>query len=241
MAARPAQDLKWRLDAAEKIVGHRFADRSLLLIALTHPSAIDDGDPSRCYERLEFLGDAIVGAMVAEEVYRRFPRMPEGGMTLLKISVVSGSTLARLSESLGLDELIIFGSSERGTGGRGLTSALENVYEAICAALYLDAGLEVAKGFILRTVGVLISEEAALAPDNPKSRLQEYAQAHGDVPTYRIVSEEGPPHDRTFTAEVEVPGVEPGRGVGRSKKEAEAAAAGAVLDNIEGTTGPACT
>ena len=221
------------LAAAERATGHVFADRELLRRALTHPSAVEDRDPAAYYERLEFLGDSVLGFVVAEEIYRRFPDMPEGGMTRIRVSVVTGTVLGRVAAELGLADAIIFGESERGTGGRGLSSALENVYEALTAALYLDAGLDEARDWVLRTVGPLIAADAAENPENPKSALQELTQARGEAPSYRVIAQEGPPHQRTFTAVVEVGGEKLGEGSGHSKKEAEAAAAGAALKRLQ--------
>ncbi len=224
-----ALDLPERLARAEKIVGHDFGDRQLLRAALTHPSAVEAKDPSLFYERLEFLGDSVVGLFIAEEAYRRYPDLPEGGLTRIKVSVVAGTVLAAVARELGLADVLIVGRSETGTGRRGLTSALENTYEALTAALYLDAGAEAARAWVLRTLGPLISEDAAGTPENPKSLLQETLQARGESPTYRIEVEQGPPHDREFTAVVEVNGKVLGQGVGRTKKEAEAQAAEAAL------------
>jgi ribonuclease III len=217
---------------AERTLGHEFSDRTLLQAALTHPSAAEDKDPAAYYERLEFLGDSIVGLVISEEVYRRFPDLTEGGMTRIKVSVVSGSTLANVAGELGLESAIMFGESEKGTGQRGLASALENVYEALTAALYLDADFETARRWVLATLGPLISSEAADSPENPKSLLQEVVQAKGATPVYRIATQSGPPHDRTFTAVVEVSGDVIGEGHGRSKKEAEAAAAAAAIERL---------
>ncbi|MDR3686853.1 MAG: ribonuclease III [Coriobacteriia bacterium] len=229
----PAPPLDSALAVAERATNHKFKDRELLRRALTHPSAVEDRNPDAYYERLEFLGDSVLGFVIAEEIYRRFPAMPEGGMTRIRVSVVSGTTLGRVAGELGLAEAIVFGESERGTGGRGMSSALENVYEALTAALYLDAGLDAAREWILRSVGPLIAEEAADSPENPKSALQELTQAHGDAPTYRVISQDGPPHQRVFTAAVEVGGKILGEGSGHSKKEAEAAAAEAALKRLQ--------
>jgi ribonuclease-3 len=218
-----------RLALAERITGHTFADPQLLRSALTHPSAVEAKDPSLFYERLEFLGDSVLGLFIAEEAFRRYPELPEGGLTRIKVSVVAGTVLAEVARDLGLADALIVGRSETGTGRRGLTSALENTYEALTAALYLDGGAEVAREWILRTLGPLISEDAADTPENPKSLLQEMLQARGESPTYRIEVEQGPPHDREFTAVVEVNGAVLGHGVGRTKKEAEAMAAAAAL------------
>jgi ribonuclease III len=219
---------------AERITGHPFADPALVRRALTHPSAVESRDPDAYYERLEFLGDSVLGFLIAEEIYRRFPDMPEGGMTRIKVSLVAGTVLARVAANLGLADAIIFGDSERGTGGRGLASALENVYEALTGALYLDGGIELARTWVDETLCPLITQEAAESPENPKSALQEFTQARGEAPVYRVVSHQGPPHARTFTAVVEIAGEVCGEGSGHSKKEAEAAAAEAALAGLQG-------
>jgi ribonuclease-3 len=222
-----------RLAIVARATGHTFTDRHLVLRALTHPSAVEDRNPDAYYERLEFLGDSVLGMIIADEIYRRFPSMTEGGMTRIKVSLVSGRVLAKVARDLGLAEAIVFGDSERGTGGRGLASALENVFEALTAALYLDAGIETTRAWVLTTLGPLILEEAAASPENPKSALQEITQARGEAPSYRTIAQQGPPHDRTFTAQVEVGGTVLGEGTGHSKKEAEAAAALAALETLK--------
>lgn len=222
------------LTRAEAVVGHVFADRSLLARALTHPSVSADDTVLLDYERLEFLGDAVLGLIVVEEIYRRFPELAEGVMTKLKISVVSGSSLVAAAERLGLADLIALGDSERGTGTRGLRSALENAFEAVAGAIYLDGGLDAARSFVVLTLGDRITEDAVerLELEHPKSRLQEIVQADGRTVQYHIVSEEGPPHARLFTAEVRVSGRLMGSGVGASKKEAEMRAAQEALDTV---------
>ena len=221
-----------RIELAESVLGHSFKDKDLVLRALTHPSAVEERDPDAYYERLEFLGDSIVGFLIAEELYRRFPSMDEGGLTRIRVSVVSRTALGRVAADLGLADAIVVGQSERGTGGRGLKSALGNVYEALAAALYLDAGIASARQWVLATLGPLISEDVAASLENPKSELQETLQARGETPVYRLISQEGPPHARTFTLEVEVAGKVMGSGSGRTKKEAEAAAAAAALERL---------
>jgi ribonuclease-3 len=220
------------LAIVRRATGHKFSDIELVRRALTHPSAVEDKDPEAYYERLEFLGDSVLGFLIAEEIFGRFPMMPEGGMTRIKVSVVSGTVLAKVSSELGLGEAIIFGDSERGTGGRGLASALENVYEALLAALYLDAGIDAAREWVLSTLGPLILHEAADSPENPKSALQELTQAKGEAPAYHLLGQSGPPHERLFTIAVEVAGTRLGEGTGHSKKEAEAAAAQAALERL---------
>jgi ribonuclease-3 len=223
------KDLQERVSAAEAIIGYRFKDKSLLARALTHPSAVEEHRVAASYERLEFMGDALLGAIIAYTIYQRFPDCNEGGLTRIKVSLVSGGMLSRCSEELGFADLIVFGSSEKGTGKRGLNSALENVYEAVTAAIALDGGIEAAQDWVLRSLGDHISQDIAREPDNPKSQLQEVLQVERITPTYELVETEGPPHARTFTCNVLSEGNVIGTGHGHSKKDAEAEAAAHAL------------
>ncbi|MBP3894673.1 MAG: ribonuclease III, partial [Atopobiaceae bacterium] len=141
-----------RVKRIEEIVGHHFADEDLIISAITHPSAAEGKAVSASYERLEFLGDSVLGAMVATDLYMRFPGMDEGQLSMLKIALVSGEMLSDVAGELGVGELILFGESEKGTGARGMRSALENVYEALVGALYVDAGYDAAHDFVVRTL-----------------------------------------------------------------------------------------
>ena len=222
------------LACAEEILGYRFQDQDLLRTALTHSSAAPSESHVQrsSYERLEFLGDAILGMVISRMIFDRFPHLDEGGMTRIKVAVVAGHQLTMTAQQLGFADLIIFGSSERGTGNRGLASALEDTYEACVAALSLDGGLDAATAFIQRTLGPLINEDLASDPTNPKSVLQEKLQTRHITPTYEVVNTEGPPHRRTFTVQVLAEGVPIGQGCGHSKKDAEAAAASAALESL---------
>ena len=219
-----------KLELAQGILGYQFKDEGILLPAITHPSAVE-GKPVKCsYERLEFLGDSILGAIVADAAFHEYRNLDEGGLTRIKVSLVSGASLARVAEQLGFADAIIFGMSERGTGRRGLHSALENVYEAVVAALYLDGGIEPARAFVTRTLIEHMSESMAREPENPKSVLQEKLQEEGITPTYKLIETQGPPHDRTFVTQV-FAGVQAlARGVGRTKKESESSAANSALE-----------
>ena len=200
-------------------MGHEFNNKVLLRAALTHPSAVEGQPVSASYERLEFLGDSILGAVVARSLFESYPEFDEGKLTRLKVSLVSGATLSEVSHELGIDDIIIFGASETGTGARGLHSALENVYES------------------LRTLKPHLASERAEHPANPKSFLQECVQADGhEPPAYKLVGSEGPAHAPTFTAVVLIDGIRQGRGSGSSKKEAEGAAALEALDRMGYTT-----
>ena len=223
--------LSARLTRIEEICGHTFSDHQLLRSAITHPSAVEGQPVDASYERLEFLGDSILGSVVAVALYEAYPDFDEGKLTRLKVSLVSGMTLSEVGQELGIDECIIFGASETGTGARELHSALENVYEALVGALYLDGGWEAAEAFITRTLKPHLATERAEHPSNPKSFLQECVQRdHMEPPAYKLVGSSGPAHEPTFTAVALVDGVRRGRGSGSSKKEAEAAAA---LDALE--------
>lgn len=219
-----------RVAAAEKICGHKFKDRTLITSAITHPSAVEGQPVSASYERLEFLGDSILGAMVATDLFEAFPAMDEGGLTRMKISLVSGKTLSEVAGELGVGDVIVFGESEKGTGARGMHSALENVYESIVGALYLDAGFDVTHDFVLRTLEPHMSPELARKPISPKSRIQEVVQRDMHcAPEYKLLGEEGPAHDPTFTSVVMVEGRRVGKGQGSSKKSSESAAAADAL------------
>jgi ribonuclease-3 len=222
------------LDRAQQIVGHSFADRSLLRRALTHPSVMSDAaaENDGVYERMEFLGDSILGFLIAEEAFQRFPDMREGGMTRIRVSLIAGSVQSAVARDLGLADVLILGKGEQHTGGRGMASALENAYEALTAAIYLDAGLDAARQWMLRTMGPLITEETAASPHNPKSALQELVQAEGEAPVYVQLGQSGPPHSRTFSVAVQVDGKQLGQGSGRTKREAEAAAAAVALKRL---------
>lgn len=219
-------------EAAQRIIGHHFEDEQLLLSAITHPSANEGRAVKYSYERLEFLGDSILGAIVASIAFNRFHELDEGGLTRIKVALVSGASLSEVASGLGFADIIMFGSSEQGTGRRGLHSALENVYEAVVAALYLDGGLDAAKGFVERTLIDRMSLDLANEPENPKSALQEKLQEDGITPTYKLVETQGPPHDRTFVAQVFAGELGLAQGTGRTKKEAESQAAKSTLARL---------
>ncbi|NGM16614.1 ribonuclease III [Xiamenia xianingshaonis] len=221
-----------KLADAQAILGYTFTHQQLLLSAITHPSATEGRSVKYSYERLEFLGDSILGAIVSTIAFDRFTELDEGGLTRIKVALVSGSSLSSVAEKLGFADVIVFGSSETGTGKRGLHSALENVYEAVVAALYLDGGLDVAIDFVESTLVPRMSISMAREPENPKSALQEKLQEDGITPTYKLVETQGPPHDRTFVAQVFAGSQGLARGTGRTKKEAESQAAKSTLARL---------
>lgn len=226
------QEQEMKLARAQEIIAHDFRNTQYLLSAITHPSATEGRAVKYSYERLEFLGDSILGAIVATTAFHRFPDLDEGGLTRIKVALVSGASLSDAAEKLGFADIIVFGSSETGTGRRGLHSALENVYEAVVAALYLDGGLPAASAFVDRTLIPRMSLDLAREPENPKSALQEKLQEGGITPTYKLVETQGPPHDRTFVAQVYAGDKGLAQGVGRTKKEAESQAAKSTLARL---------
>lgn len=227
---KPSRDT---LAHAESILGYAFRDRTLLERALTHPSyAAEHGVES--YERLEFLGDSALGFVVAAELFRRFPAAPEGQLTKRKIAAVSGENLSAVSDSLGLPQLVALGKGEGASGGRSRRSLAENVFEALMAAVYVDGGIDELRAVALRLLsGILDAAPAGLPAEDPKSVLQEHTQGTlGILPSYRLTAAEGEPHDRTFTVEVLLGDRLLGSGSGRSKKQAEKAAACSALEAL---------
>lgn len=221
------------LTRAEERLGHPFADRTLLATALTHPSHANDPGAGTAFQRLELLGDSVLDLVVVEELFTRFPTAPEGDLTKLKVTLVSGPTLAAVMAETGLAEVVMLGASEMRTHGRGLTSAMADCFEAVVAAMYLDAGLEPVRAFVLDALGPRIEEgPGGEAIEHPKSALQELAQAAGGSAVYETLAEEGPPHDRRFTVRVSVGGEQVGLGQGGSKKEAEMHAAAEALGRL---------
>lgn len=215
-----------RLKKAEEIIGYEFNDKSILLKALTHPSAVQGCSLKYSYERLEFLGDALLEAAVSFSIFRKYEDMDEGKLTHMRVAIVSGDNLSKLAEEMGLSELIIFGKSEQSTGKRGMKSALENVLEAVTAAVFLDGGEINCWLFIVnKVVSKMIDDDNLSIEGNPKSVLQELMQVDHGTPIYNIIEESGPAHDRSFVAEVLVNNEVLATGKGSSKKEAEVNAA----------------
>jgi len=220
--------------ALEARIGHRFVDRTLLEHALTHRSRAHEDVTGGVVdnESLEFLGDAVVGLVIAEALYRDYPDLDEGAKSKIRASLVSAGRLARLGEALGLGEHLLLGRGEEKTGGRRKTALLADACEAIVAAIYLDAGLEAAAQFVQRelwdpfkTAGGGAAAVAASAFDF-KSALQERLQARGlGLPEYRVAAESGPEHDKMFEVEVRVNGDVAATATGKSKKDAEQQAA----------------
>lgn len=213
----------------ERRLGHRFRDRDLLATALTHRSfAHEHGLPVQ-NERLEFLGDAILGLFTAEWLFRRFPARSEGELARQKSVFVSAPHLAEHARALELGASLRLDANEERTGGRERASILADSLEAIFAAVYLDGGLEAARA-VVETFLVQVEARGGTDIADPKTVLQELAQARGwALPLYEIVSETGPDHERLFLCQVRLRGEVTGTGEGRTKKEAHQRAAIAAL------------
>lgn len=185
-------------------------------------------------ERLEFLGDAIFDFIVAERLYKEFPKLPEGKLTEIRASLVCRDTLAELASSLKLGDWLLFGQGEEANGGRTKASNLANAMEALVGALYLDQGLSKAKKFVLRQLKPELEKiKAGKTTPNYKTLVQEFVQGQNrPTPVYRLVEATGPDHSKQFTAEILVEGEALGRGTGKSKKAAESQAARAAWEKL---------
>jgi len=204
--------------------------------ALTHPSFANEQKrgPRLDYQRLEFLGDAVIQLCVSEALMRAFPEAREGELSLLRSSVVSTEALAAFAKSVELGELLSLGRGADAAGERTQPNVLADVIEAVVGAVYLDRGLEAARSIALRVMSQGLEAKANLPQRDPKSELQERVQAAGGAsPKYRVVAAEGPDHVREFEVEVEALGRAMGRGRGRSKKAAEQEAARVALLLLE--------
>ena len=228
------------LAAFEQRVGHRFADRQRLEQALTHRSYAHEvgGGTLADNESLEFLGDAVLGLVVADLVFHDFPMTDEGTKSKIKASLVSAVALADVAERLGLGEQLRLGRGEEKTGGRRKQALLSDACEALIAALYLDGGMEAARAFILREFAPLLDtarrdDVASSVRGDFKSALQEYLQARRRaLPDYRTLREDGPDHDKTFHVEVRVGDHVLAVSSGHSKKDAEQDAARRALEAL---------
>jgi ribonuclease III len=228
------------LEPLERIIGYRFRDRGLLEHALTHRSRVHEDASGGVIdnESLEFLGDSVLGFVIADLLFRQFPQHNEGQKSKLKASIVSAASLGRLAEKVGLGDFLILGRGEEKTGGRQKLALVADCYEALIAAIYLDGGIEPARAFIERQFEDLIQEarrtgaDAAFTEDY-KSALQEWLQSHDrGLPVYRLAAEIGPAHRRRFEVEVMVNGQPVARAEGKSKKEAAQAAAKVALERL---------
>ncbi len=223
-----------QLEALEERLGHRWSDRSLLERAVTHRSAAHELGAAD-NERLEFLGDSVLGLVAAAWLLERFPDFPEGRLARRKSFLVSQQSLVGWAEELGLAAVLRLGVGEERSGGRHKPALLADTFEALLGALYLDAGLSTVERLLRPLLDAQLERRPQLAHQDVKTLLQELVQGRGEsLPEYRVVAEEGPSHDRRFRVSARCGGFE-AIGEGRSKKAAERAAALRLLELLEAT------
>lgn len=223
------------LHILEDKIGYNFTNVQILDLALTHKSSTaGDRGYLQCNERMEFLGDSVLGLVINSFLYHKFPEYTEGQLSKLKAVVVSRPTLASCAHKMGLGSFIIFGAGEIATGGSEKPSNLANAIEALIASVYLDGGIEKAEEFIFRILKDRIYElDRDEMKRDYKTALQEHWQAGSQKPPeYTVVAESGPDHDKRFEVEVRLAGEPYGRGIGRNKKEAEQRAAERALETM---------
>jgi ribonuclease-3 len=220
----------------EKALGHRFKDQKLLEIALTHASVRGAKGKRSDNERLEFIGDRVLGLAIAELLNERFPDGSEGDLARRYNRLVRGEACAKVARSIGLGTHLILSDSEAGSGGRTKNTILADAMEALLGAIFLEAGFKTARE-VVRNLWASLSEDLPATGVDAKSALQEWAQGQGlELPQYVEIARKGPDHAPHFTTEVRISGMEPARGEGASKRAAEQAAARALLER-EGVGG----
>ena len=226
-----------QLKSIEAAIGVHFQNSKLLQLSLIHSSYINEHplDAPVSNERLEYLGDALLGMAVANRLYQDYPEMPEGNLTAARAAIVCGECLSDAALELGLGEFLSLGQGEERSGGRTKPSNLAAGLEALVGAIYLDQGYEEAEAFGLRVLRRQLNRIAVAAvPQDSKSELQEAMQAQGrGTPTYRLLDETGPGHAKTFTVEVLVADESLGQGSGQRKTDAEREAARAALNAMK--------
>ncbi len=214
----------------QETLDYRFDDEKLLELALSHPSL--SGRKEGNNQRLEFLGDAVLGLCVAELLYKMYPDEAEGPLAKRQAALICGEQLSKIAKDIGLDKKLLLSTGEEDLGGRENKSNLEDACEALIGAIYLDAGLGAAREFIMR-YWEKPAREMQEAPKDPKTALQEWAQGKGlPLPLYEVVAQSGPSHAPNFTVQVSVEGLEPAKAEASSKKAAEREAANLLLESI---------
>jgi ribonuclease III len=232
--------LRDEFETLQQSIGYRFRDRGLLEHAMTHTSRANEDVSGgvRDNESLEFLGDAVLGFIIADLLFNEFPEHDEGHKSKIKAALVSTTTLAQLAERLSLGEHLLLGRGEEKTGGRQKQALLADSYEALIAAIYLDGGIEHARAFVAREFAALVEDarRAGSAGQDYKSALQELVQSqNAPLPEYRLVGTLGPDHRKLFQVEVVLSGEAVAEATGTSKKEAEQEAARLALEHLRST------
>lgn len=234
---KPLEELKKRIDLIEDRLGVVFENKDLLVLSLVHRSFVNEHRElvGQQNERLEFLGDSVLGLAMADALYRRLPAAPEGQLSQLRSRLVDAASCAKYLQKLGLADFILLGKGERLSIGKTKNSILADVFEAIIGAIYLDSGLATVRSFLSVHFEVEIEEAIGSPPCNYKAELQDYSQKKFQKPPlYRVVEESGPDHAKLFHVVVSLGDRDVGKGTGASKKEAEQMAAEEALRRIDG-------
>jgi len=212
----------------ESKLDYVFQDKSLLILSLVHRSFVNENRDliNEHNERLEFLGDSVLGLIISEYLYRYLPETPEGELSYLRSRLVEAASCVNYVQELGIEEYILLGKGEQMNDGRGRESILADLFEAVVGAIFLDGGLEAAKRFLFQNFSGRINETMKCPDHNWKALLQDYSQKNFQQPPhYQVIEESGPDHSKTFVIAVKINQEEFGRGTGSSKKEAQQAAA----------------
>jgi ribonuclease III len=232
----PLEELKSKVEEIEEKLGYVFENKDILINSLIHRSYVNEHREGILShnERLEFLGDSVLGLVVADYLYHRLPTYSEGALSQLRSKLVEATTCAKYLQKLGLQDYILLGRGEKMTEGRNKISILADAFEAVVGAVYLDAGLSVTKSFLLCHFEEEANEAIGSPPRNFKAELQDYSQKRFQkVPVYKISGESGPDHSKLFHVIAYVDEREAGMGIGASKKEAEQRAAFDALSKLE--------
>jgi len=236
----PIEELQKKLETAEEKLGYAFENKDLLILALTHRSFVNEHKElaGRHNERLEFLGDSVLGLAVADYLYHRLPSRPEGLLSQLRSRLVDAASCAQYLQKLDLSHFILLGKGEKLSEGRTKVSILSDVFEALLGAIYLDGGIGIIKSFLLCHFEAEFEKAIDSPPRNYKAELQDHSQKiYQKTPAYKVVEETGPDHSKVFHVMVLVDEKEAGGGMGASKKEAEQRAAFDALSKIRGVSG----
>ncbi|HEY5586883.1 MAG TPA: ribonuclease III [Ruminiclostridium sp.] len=220
----------------ENKIKYNFNDKEVILTAITHSSYANERKTKniKYNERIEFLGDSVLSLVISEYLYKMYPELPEGELTVTRAKIVCENSLSKCAIDIGLGNFLMLGKGEELSGGRNKTSILSDAFESLIAAIYLDGGFDTAKGFILKYMENIIKScvEGKLFYDF-KTQLQEIVQKNGEQNiSYNVIDESGPDHNKSFVTEVRINDIITGQGIGRSKKESEQNAAKDTLEKL---------
>lgn len=227
-------DLREQLPLVEERLGYVFSNKELLTTAFIHRSYVNENrQASQHNERLEFLGDSVLGLIIADFLFNSMPTTPEGDLSYLRSRLVEAASCMRFAQVLQVHQFLLLGKGERMNDGRGRESILADLFEAIIGAIYLDGGLEATRNFLFKNLMGEFEEILKTPIQNWKALLQDYCQKkYQQPPEYRLINESGPDHSKYFEIAVEIDNQELGRGEGSSKKEAQQAAAKQALEKL---------